>query len=170
MTEIIGFGTSLVKHRFLDYRICPTTETLIIGTFNPETAKNKADFFYSTGRNCLWHILPTAFGEKSLQGKTAIEKKEFIRAKHIDFIDLIETVEVDNGREGSRSDAYIDSKIKRACFTRKTFLNIPEIKIKIVAVSEYLKTRAIRFEYIVSPARYYSADKQSEWMKFLTSD
>src|SRR5258708_24659521 len=128
MTEIIGFGTSLVKHRFLDYRICPTTETLIIGTFNPETAKNKADFFYSTGRNCLWHILPTAFGEKSLQGKTAIEKKEFIRAKHIDFIDLIETVEVDNGREGSRSDAYLDSKIQSWTDIVSAIERLPKLK------------------------------------------
>jgi G:T/U-mismatch repair DNA glycosylase len=186
MTEMLSFGTSIVKHRFLDHRICPTTETLIIGTFNPETAKNKAEFFYSTGRNYLWRILPVAFGEKSLQGKTAIEKKEFIRAKRIDFIDLIESVEVDNGREGSRRDDYIDSKIrcwadvasaidrlpklKRVCFTRKTLLKIPEIKNKIEAVSEYLKTRAIKFEYIVSPARYYSVDKQSDWTKFLTSD
>jgi G:T/U-mismatch repair DNA glycosylase len=186
MAEMFGFGSSVVTHRFLDHRIGPTTETLIIGTFNPEAAKNKADFLYSTGRNYLWRILPTAYGEESLQGKTAQAKKAFIRAKCIDFIDLVESIEVNKGQEGTRSDAYIDSKIrlwtdvvsaidrlpelKRACFTRKTFSKITKIKSRIEAVSEYLKTRSIKFEYVVSPARYYSVDKQSEWTKFLTAD
>jgi G:T/U-mismatch repair DNA glycosylase len=186
MTKMLRSGTSIVKHRFINHRICSRVETLIIGTFNPETSSNSADFFYSTGRNYLWRILPTAFGEESLEGRAAMAKTEFIREKRIDFIDLIQSVEVDHGREGVRSDVYIDSKVrawtdvvsaieglpslKRACFTRKTFFKIPEIKSKIEAVSEKLDARAIKFGCIVSPARYYSADKQREWTAFLKSD
>jgi len=35
-----------VQHRFLDHQINSETETLIIGTFNPETTNNDAEFFY----------------------------------------------------------------------------------------------------------------------------
>jgi G:T/U-mismatch repair DNA glycosylase len=35
---------------------------LIIGTFNPATYKNQADFFYSRGKNYFWRLLPVAFG------------------------------------------------------------------------------------------------------------
>jgi G:T/U-mismatch repair DNA glycosylase len=177
---------TIVKHRFSDHEICPSTETLIIGTFNPEAPSNKAEFFYSTGRNYLWFILPAAFGEESLRRKPTMEKREFIRRKRIDFIDLIESVEVDNGREGDRSDTYIDAKVRhwtdvsraidalpklrRACFTRKTFFRIPEIQGRIKAISESLGKRGVRFQCMVSPARYYSAKKQMEWTEFLTSD
>ncbi len=42
---------STIKHRFLDHQINPETEILILGTFNPETEKNEADFFYGRNRN-----------------------------------------------------------------------------------------------------------------------
>jgi len=35
----------LVHHKFCGHKIHPDTETLIIGTFNPETRDNSADFF-----------------------------------------------------------------------------------------------------------------------------
>lgn len=177
--------TSIVEHRFSRHRICPRTETLIIGTFNPETSSNKAEFFYNTGRNYLWRLLPGAFGEKSLQQSNVTDKIEFIRAKRIDFIDLIASVEVKSGREGVRSDVYLSSRVRswtdviretdrlselrRVCFTRKTFHKIPEIRSRIEAVSEKLRERAIELKYIVSPARYYSLDKQREWTEFVTS-
>jgi G:T/U-mismatch repair DNA glycosylase len=178
--------TSIVEHRLSGHRICPRTETLIIGTFNPDTPRNKAEFFYSTGRNYLWRLLPVAFGEKSLQQSNVADKIEFIRAKRIDFIDLIASVEVKSGREGVRNDVYLGSKVRswtdvireidrlselrRVCFTRKTFHKIPEIKSRIAAVSEKLRERTIELKYIVSPARYYSRDKQKEWTEFLASD
>ena len=177
--------TRIVKHRFTEHGLSPNTETLIIGTFNPEAPSNKAEFFYSTGRNYLWRILPSAFGGESLQGKSAAEKRGFIRAKRIDFIDLIEVVQVDKGCEGVRSDAYIDSKViswadvvgaldnlpmlRRACFTRKTFRDIPEIRSRIEVVSQKLRERAIGLKLMVSPARYYDIGKQKEWTEFLTS-
>ena len=38
MIEVNGKSrTKLVKHRFLDHKIDPKTEFLIIGTFNPHT-------------------------------------------------------------------------------------------------------------------------------------
>lgn len=36
---------TLVKHKFRDHQIQADTEILIIGTFNPDAAKNNADFF-----------------------------------------------------------------------------------------------------------------------------
>ncbi|WP_375786306.1 hypothetical protein ACE10Z_01110 [Bradyrhizobium sp. Pha-3] len=178
--------TSIVKHKFSGHRICPRTETLIIGTFNPDTPRNRAEFFYSTGRNYLWRILPVAFGEEPLNQNDVLEKLEFIRAKRIDFIDLIASVEVKRGREGVRSDVFIDSKVRswtdvirevdelselrRVCFTRKTFYKIPEIKNQIETLSERLRGRAIKLTCLVSPARYYSCGKQKEWTEFLMSD
>jgi hypothetical protein len=85
-----------IPHRFLDHQIDPETETLIIGTFNPETANNEAEFFYGRSRNYLWRLLPLAFGEKNLKEHTKQEKLEFIKKHHIDFIDLIEEIEVEN--------------------------------------------------------------------------
>lgn len=178
--------TSIVEHRFSGHRICPLTETLIIGTFNPETPNNKADFFYGTGRNYLWRLLPAAYGEKSLRKGNLAEKIDFIRTKRIDFIDLIASAEVERGHEGVRNDVYLTSRVKswtdvfseidhlselrRVCFTRRTFHNISEIKNRIDAVDESLRGRAIELKCIVSPARYYSAGKQKEWTEFLTSD
>lgn len=52
-----------VRHKFLNsWGIHPMTETLVVGTFNPETSND--DFFYGSGRNYLWKILPLAFGEE----------------------------------------------------------------------------------------------------------
>lgn len=33
-----------VNHKFLEHQLNPETEILIIGTFNPDTCTNKADF------------------------------------------------------------------------------------------------------------------------------
>lgn len=65
-----------VQHRFLDHQINPDTETLIIGTFNPDAADNNADFFYGRSRNYLWRLLPLAYGETDL--KEHLNKKKFI--------------------------------------------------------------------------------------------
>lgn len=80
-----------VQHRFLDHQINPETETLIIGTFNPETVDNKAEFFYGRSRNYLWRLLPTAFGETDLKNASKQEKLEFIQKYKIDLTDLLAT-------------------------------------------------------------------------------
>jgi len=175
-----------IPHRFLDHQIDPETETLIIGTFNPETANNEAEFFYGRSRNYLWRLLPLAFGEKNLKEHTKQEKLEFIKKHHIDFIDLIEEIEVENGNENNYSDIYIDGKVtrwkniidvinslpnlKKVCFTRKTFSSIPNIKLHIENIRQHCEKKEILFKTLISPARFYRDNKQTEWTNFLLND
>ncbi len=94
-----------IKHKFSDHIAAPETRILIVGTFNPDTLKNKADFFYSTGKNNLWTLVPTAFGEGDLKGKDRVqEKKEFMYKRSVDFLDLIREVDIEVGREHYRRD------------------------------------------------------------------
>jgi G:T/U-mismatch repair DNA glycosylase len=62
-----------IRHRLLEHEINPETETLVIGTFNPDTTDNKADFFYGRGRNYLWSLLSSAFGSDDLKKKSKNE-------------------------------------------------------------------------------------------------
>lgn len=172
-----------IKHRFLETVINQNTETLIIGTFNPETEENLAEFFYGRSRNYLWRLLPIAYHEKDLKNASKQEKLDFISRRNIGFIDLISEIKVDEGQESNYYDSYIDSKvtqwrnviaemeklknIKRVCFTRKTFSDIPNMKRQIVAIQEYCDNRGIRFQALTTPARYYREDKQAEWTDFL---
>lgn len=175
---------AVIKHRFLDHQIDPKTEKLIIGTFNPETEKNDADFFYGRSRNFLWKLLPTAFEEESLKGKPKAEKIDFIRKHKIDFIDLILEVEVDE--VSNYKDYYLDKKVsewrnilteikklsnlKRVCFTRISFSDIPNMKSKIEKIRSSCEERKIKFQYLPTPARFYRADKQEIWSNFFSSD
>lgn len=172
-----------VRHRFLDHLLNPETEMLIIGTFNPETANNDAEFFYGRSRNYLWRLLPTTFGETDLKGASKQEKLEFIRKYKIDLIDLIEEIEVDAGQEANYYDGYIDSKVtrwnniisvidnlpnlKRVCFTRKTFSDIPNMKKQLEAIRQHCDSKQIPFKAMTTPARFYSENKQTEWTNFL---
>jgi len=178
-----------VKHKFLDHQINTETETLIIGTFNPKTTDNDAEFFYGRSRIYLWRLLPTAFGETDLKGATKQKKLEFIRKYKIDFIDLIEEVEeVEEAPvQGiNYRDDYIEGrvkkwrniekeinnlkKIKRVCITRKTFNDVPNIRKKVEAIKELCIKSEILFKPLISPARYYNQNKQSEWTNFLLND
>ena len=177
---------SIVNHRFLDHEINPETETLIIGTFNPETEGNPADFFYGRSRNFLWRLLSTAYQEKDLKDASINEKLTFIKSRKIDFIDLISNIEVTEGQESNYYDGYIDGKvkewqnilkeidrlknIKRVCFTRKTFSDIPNMKSKIEEIKKHCEYKGIYFKPITTPARFYSEDKQTEWTNFLLND
>jgi G:T/U-mismatch repair DNA glycosylase len=169
-----------IRHRFFDHTINLQTETLVIGTFNPDTPENTADFFYGRPRNFLWKLIPTAFGDSNLKSKTKDEKLDFIIKRKLDFIDLIAEVEVDE--VSNYYDNYLDSRvskwrdiiseinklsnIKRVCFTRKSFSDIPNMKIKIEAIREYCETKIINFQYLTTPARFYREDKQHEWTNF----
>lgn len=175
-----------LKHRFSDYEISQETETLIVGTFNPETEGNGAEFFYGRSRNYLWRLLPTAYQEKDLKQADKQEKLAFIKKRKIDFIDLILQIEVENGQEANYLDRYIDSRkiewrdiiseikklksLKRVCFTRKTFSGIPNMKKRVDALQEYCYKNDILFKAITTPARYYREDKQAEWTNFLQND
>lgn len=174
---------TIIKHRFLTYEINPDTEILIIGTFNPDAKDNKAEFFYGRGRNFLWRLLPTAFGAENLKDKTKQEKFDFIKKQKIDFIDLISEVEVEEGEETNYEDKYIDSKvtkwcdviaeikklkkIKRICLTRKTLSDIPKMKIRVDEIQKYCVVNNIPFQFLKTPARTYSINKQKIWTDFL---
>lgn len=174
-----------VKHRFSNHTISPDTETLILGTFNPETPGNNAGFFYGRSRNYLWRLLPTAFGENDLKGAPKTEKLDFINRFKIDLIDLIEEIKVEEGQEANYDDVYIDSKVsiwqnviseidklpnlKRVCFTRKTFTGIPNMKKQVDEIQAYCEGRGLFFKALTTPARFYSIDKQAVWNEFLNS-
>jgi len=171
---------TIVKHRFRDHKINPFTETLVIGTFNPDTVENIADFFYGRQRNFLWTLIPTAFGETSLKSKSREDKIDFIAKYKIDFIDLI--LEVNVNEVANYNDSYLDDKvsewtkiipeienlpnIKRVCLTRKSFADIPKMKMKIDKIKKHCDESKIDFQFLTTPARFYREDKQEEWTKF----
>jgi G:T/U-mismatch repair DNA glycosylase len=173
----------IVKHRFAEHIVSSTTEILIIGTFNPDTSGNPADFFYGRIRNHLWKLLPTALGYPNLKGKSIAEKESFMKTYNVDFLDLIAEVDVDEGQEANYDDKYIDQKpikwreviniirelkyLKRVVFTRKTFSGIPKISTKILEVKKYCDEKAIPFQFLTSPARTYSESKQAMWTDFI---
>lgn len=173
-----------IRHRFINHNINPKTETLVIGTFNPDTEENIADFFYGRQRNFLWTLIPTAFNETSLKGKTRNEKLKFIEKYRIDFIDLISEVEVEE--VANYDDGYLDSKIsewrdviseidkltnlKRVCLTRKSFGDIPNMKTKIEEIKNHCERKKIPFQFLTTPARFYGQAKQTEWANFFNND
>ncbi|MET6999445.1 hypothetical protein [Chitinophaga defluvii] len=173
-----------IRHRFLNHTINPKTETLVIGTFNPDTEENKADFFYGRQRNFLWTLIPTAFNESSLKTKPKDEKLKFIEKYRIDFIDLISEVEVDE--VANYDDGYLDNKVtewinviskinklpnlKRVCLTRKSFGDIPNMKSRIDEIKNYCNERKISFQFLTTPARFYGQAKQTEWTNFFRND
>ncbi len=172
-----------IRHRFINHTINPKTETLIIGTFNPDTEGNSAEFFYGRQRNFLWTLLSTAFNETSLKGQSKEEKLKFIEKYRIDFIDLISEVEV--GEVANYKDGYLDNKVtewrnviseiaklshlKRVCLTRKSFGNIPNMKKRIDEIKSYCEERKIPFKFLTTPARFYGRAKQAEWTNFFSN-
>jgi hypothetical protein len=175
--------SELIIHRCADHMIDPQTETLIIGTFNPDIKANCADFFYGRPHNHLWTILPGVFGEEGLKGKTKEAKLRFIRAKRIDFIDLIWALE---SEPPDYSDTCLDKmqgvrwrediieqidelrSLKRVCVSRKGFDDVPNIGKKVDEIATHLKGRPIVFKCVHTPARAYSRAKV-EWAEFLRS-
>ncbi len=171
-----------IKHKFIDHQIDPNTETLIIGTFNPDIEGNKAEFFYGRSKNYLWTLLPTAFEESNLKGKTKTEKIAFIKKHKIDFIDLISEIEVQDDEKLNYTDTLIDGKVtewtevieeisklqhlNRIGFTRRTFSGIPNIKQQIEEVKKYADQNGILFQFLTTPARFYNQQKQEEWSLF----
>lgn len=172
---------TIIKHKFLSHQINSETETLIIGTFNPDVSHNSAEFFYGRSRNYLWRLLSNAFEEPDLKAKSTDEKFDFINRRKIDFIDLISEVEVEE--ETNYYDGYLDSRvlkwrdviseikklkaIKRICFTRKSFSDIPKMKIRIDEIQKFCEQNKIAFQYLTTPARFYREDKQVEWTSFI---
>lgn len=171
-----------VRHRLRHHPIDPGTRILIVGTFSPDVEGNPADSFYGRVRNHFWTLITAAFGEPSLKGKTKEEKLAFARRHHLDFIDLIEELEVDIGQECNYNDDYIDGRVKswfdvkaeiekltrleKVCFTRRSFSQIPNLRSKIAEIEQLCREKDIRFAYLTTPSRFYSKAKEEEWRAF----
>jgi len=175
-----------IKHRFIDHKINSKTEILILGTFNPDTEKNEAEFFYGRSKNYLWKLLPTAFGKNDLKKEPVSKKLTFIEQIKIDFIDLIEEIKVDEGQETNYDDAFIDSRVvkwrdvineikklkdlRKVILTRKTFNDIPKMKEQIEVIKDYCFKNGINFKVFPTPARFYNEKKQNEWTNILVNN
>ncbi len=173
-----------INHKFLNHKVSKETETLIIGTFNPNVRNNEADFYYGRSRNYLWKLLPIAYGENTLKNAALKDKITFIKKYNIDFIDLIAEIKIDEGQENNYADAFIDNKVtawkevidiisslpylKRVCFTRKTLAGIPNMADKINKIQQYCVSNNIPFECLLTPSRFYSNQKQIEWNRFFS--
>ena len=175
--------TVRISHKFWSHKISPQAKIIVIGTFNPGHVCNQENnFFYSGSRNKFWKLLPEAVGESFDLRKSAVEQKvEFSSRWHIDFIDIISEVCVEVGQECNRKDDYLDGRvtkwrdvirelegfpsIKCACFTRKTFSDVPKIGEKVKEIEAYLQSRSIVFRFLHTPARAYSR-ALPEWKSF----
>lgn len=171
----------IIKHRFENRPVNPDSEVLIVGTFNPETPGNEAEFFYGRSRNFLWRLLPASYQQQSLKGATKQEKLDFIASNKIEFTDLIKSVKVEKEQEANYSDTYIDKHIektndvvslikslqnlKKVVVTRQTFSGVPKIKQQVDLIREYCQQNSIAFECLPTPARFYSEQKQQVWTK-----
>ncbi len=118
-----------------------------------------------------------------MKGANKQDKLGFIAKNKIDLIDLISEIEVEEGQEANFYDGYIDNKVtkwrnviseidrlknlKRVCFTRKTFADIPNMKKRLEVIQEHCKKKGIHFQAMTTPARFYKEDKQTEWTNFL---
>ncbi len=170
----------VIYHKFRNHKIQNDTKILIIGTFNPDVRENDAEFFYGRSRNYLWKLLPLCFGYDDLKREPTKGKLRFINKMKIDFVDLIESVRIEDGQEGNYDDKYIDnhvtgwkdiitlikdhSSIKKVVFTRRTFIGIQQIKTRIFEIKDFCDSNGIQFTFLVTPARFYSSKKLSEWI------
>ncbi|WP_281541568.1 hypothetical protein [Maribacter aestuarii] len=173
-----------VPHIFVDHKVNPSSEILILGTFNPKTEANDADFFYSRKNvrrpNSLWKLLPKAFGFDDMMQQSRESKISWMLKQKIDFTDLISEVEVEEDEEANYFDDYIDKNItkwndviglldnlpniKAVFLTRKTVnSSISNMREKIFEIQDYCEKNNIRFELLKTPARGYSEKKQLEW-------
>lgn len=174
-----------IRHKFQHHTINPETETLIVGTFNPDATNNYAQFFYGRTQNFLWRLLPTAFGERDLKDQNKEAKMHFMQRRKIDFIDLIAEVDIEAGQETNYLDSYLDGRItecravtlemeklpnlKRVCISRKTLTDIPNMSLLIERIQLYCQKRGILFAMLTTPARMYTEEKQAVWSGFLNS-
>lgn len=168
-----------IKHKFRDFQNKKDIETLILGTFNPDTPENKAEFFYGREKNYLWNLLPKVFEYKALKKALINEKLEFINQYKIGFSDLIAEIQIEQGQETNYADDYIDNRVrewndldeiisnnkqlKSIFFTRKTFSDIPNMKIQIDGIKRICDKNGIIFNTLPTPARFENEKKLNEW-------
>lgn len=172
-----------VLHKFRDYPLQTNAEILVLGTFNPDTLQNEADFFYSRRQNYLWRLLPVALGKQDLKTADVAAKQIFCQQNAVAFADLIGEVIVPQGQEANYSDDFLDDKVsawadvvvmmaqmpylRKVAFTRKTFSGVPHIAEKVAQVQTYCLRRGIAFACLPTPTRGYTDAKQQAWTDFL---
>ncbi len=168
----------VISHQLPNYQPNPATEILILGTFTP-AVPGAPDFFYGRPRNFLWHLLPQAFGLAPLKDEPLPRKQEFMAKYHIDFADIIKTVDLPDGLEAEAEDDAADAyvlewndvitmvdalpNLKALYFTRKTFNSLPNIKAQVMPLAQHCRQKGIRFCKLETPARHYSDSKLQQW-------
>ena len=170
----------MIGHRCADHAVNPNTETLIVGTFNPDNPCNSADFFYGRPQNAMWTILAKSKNVDDLKKKSKAEKIAFIHKYRIDFVDLISEI---GHTPPNYQDRFLDRQsiikwndvigiiaklksLKRICISRKGFSDIPNIKRHVDEISAFLSDKPIYFRCLHTPSR---AHKRAlpEWLDFL---
>ncbi len=168
----------IIPHQLPNYQPNPATEILILGTFTP-AVPGAPDFFYGRPRNFLWHLLPQAFGLAPLKDEPLARKQAFMAKYHIDFADIIKTLdlpdELEAEAEDDAADAYVlewndliamvDAlpNLKAIYFTRKTFNGLPNIKAQVMPLAQHCRQKGIRICKLETPARHYSESKLQQW-------
>lgn len=174
-----------IKHKFRDFQNNNNIETLILGTFNPDSPDNNANFFYGRSKNYLWNLLPKVYSQHELKTSSYSDKISFLAEYKIGFTDIIEEVLVESDNETNYADDYIDSRvtkwidfdsfmmkypnIKKVFLTRKTFNGIPNMKKHIEQIKEYCLSNNIRFFTLPTPARFENESKLDEWKQIFSS-
>ena len=113
---------------------------------------------------------------------TAKGTSVYIFAAHKTSDKLKAIIDGQDEQETNYDDSYLDSRveewtdvfsilsdlknIRKICFTRKTLSDIPKMKQRIIEIEKYCKTKNIGFSFLVTPARYYSSEKQEIWNSF----
>ncbi len=174
-----------IKHRLGEYKNKENIKILILGTFNPDTPNNPADFFYGRNKNYLWNLLPKVFGYKELKGASIEDKEKFMHIFKIGFTDIIQEVCIENGEETNYADNYIDNKvskwidfeafinqfqsIEKVFFTRKTFSDVPKIKKYLEHIKSICLKHNIKLYYLPTPSRFENKAKLKEWSTIIKS-
>lgn len=171
--------SNILTNKFSNHIINPETEILLVGTFTHDHP-HSGDFFFGRPRNFLWHLLPICFKEPSLKDASLLQKQAFMQEFKIDFVDVIETLEVEDGEEEIMEDDFIDTtahsftdlisvvqnlpNLKAVYFTRKTFNGIPNIKTQVSILAKHCLQNNIRMCKLDTPARHFSVEKQQQWI------
>lgn len=170
----------MITHVCADHVIDPDTETLIVGTFNPRTPDNVANFFYGRPNNAMWTFLAKAYKVDDLKSKSKEEKLKFLHAYHIDFIDLISEI---GDAPPNYQDRLIDcqtnikwndvpaeigklKKLKRVAISRKGFKDVPNIRTRVAEIRSFLADKSTIFRCVHTPARARNR-AWPEWSEFL---
>ncbi|MFN3445730.1 MAG: hypothetical protein ACK44D_08320 [Bacteroidia bacterium] len=168
-----------LTNKFITHKPSPDTEILILGTFTHDHP-HSGDFFFGRPRNFLWHLLPICFKNQPLKDAPFETKQAFMQKHKIDFMDVISTLDVEDGEEEIMEEEFVDlsaqtffdlvavidglPKLKAVYFTRKTFNGIPNIKSEVMKLAKHCQSKQIRMCKLDTPARHFSDEKQQQWM------